>query len=431
VSIVVDVERIGKRYRLGAAQRSYSLRETLTHRVTTGVRAITGRGNGGDAAFHWALRDVSFQVRTGEVLGIIGRNGAGKSTLLKVLSRIVEPTEGRAVLRGRVGSLLEVGTGFHPELTGRDNVFLNGSILGMDRAHIRRRFDEIVAFSGVEAFIDTPVKRYSSGMYLRLAFAVAAHLEPEILIMDEVLAVGDASFQKKCLGKMEDVAHEGRTVLFVSHDMSAIARLCARTVLLDAGHVIADGPTHDVVRTYLHSGLMTTAQRRWAADAAPGDGIVRLRSVRAHDEALEVREALDIRRPIGLEIEYEVRQGGAVLVPNLHLFNDEGICLFVAIDTDPEWRGRRRAPGRYVSTAWIPGNFLAEGSVRVDVAISTLDPVHVHVHERDAVAFEVVETEPGDSARGDYAGPLPGVVRPMLEWTTRCETAERRARAAV
>jgi lipopolysaccharide transport system ATP-binding protein len=366
----------------------------------------------------WALRDVSFAVAHGEVLGIIGRNGAGKSTLLKVLARITEPTAGRAEVYGRVGALLEVGTGFHPELTGRDNVFLNGSILGMDRAYIARRFDEIVAFAGVERFIDTPVKRYSSGMYLRLAFAVAAHLEPEILIVDEVLAVGDASFQKKCLGKMEDVAHEGRTVLFVSHDMGAVTRLCGRTLLLDEGRVLAHGPTAEVVQRYLHSGLGTTAERVWPdPERAPGDRVARLVAVRVCDERGRPSESVDIRRPVALQVSFDVLEGGHVLVPNLHVHDDRGTMVFVAVDADPAWRRRPRPAGRYVSTARVPGNFLAEGTLVVDAALSTLDPVVVHAHERDAVAFQVVDGLEGDSARGDYAGPMPGLVRPLLEWT--------------
>ncbi|HEX8394653.1 MAG TPA: ABC transporter ATP-binding protein [Longimicrobium sp.] len=408
---------LGKSYRIGAAaERSGSLREALSGAGRRALRGLRSRPH----ETVWALRDVSFEVGHGEALGIIGRNGAGKSTLLKILSRITEPTTGRADVYGRVGSLLEVGTGFHPELTGRDNVFLNGSILGMDREYIARRFDEIVDFSGVERFIDTPVKRYSSGMYLRLAFAVAAHLEPEILIIDEVLAVGDASFQKKCLGKMEDVAHEGRTVLFVSHDMAAVSRLCGRTLLLDQGGVLAHGATSTVLQAYLQSGLGTTAERRWNDPAqAPGDGVARLRAVRVHDEAGHTREAIDIRRPAGIGMEFDVLTPGHVLAPNYHVFNEQGVCVFVAVDTDPSWRDTPRPAGRYTSTAWIPGNLLAEGALVVSVALSTLDPVTVHFHERDAVALQVVDSLEGDSARGSYAGPLPGAVRPLLRWTTQ------------
>jgi lipopolysaccharide transport system ATP-binding protein len=255
MTTAIRVDKLGKQYRLGAPSAGYgSLRESLTNALTAPFRARRP-----DASF-WALRGVSFEVEHGEVVGIIGRNGAGKSTLLKILSRITEPSEGRAEIRGRVGSLLEVGTGFHAELTGRENIFLNGAILGMRRAEITRKFDEIVAFAEVEAFLDTPVKRYSSGMYMRLAFAVAAHLEPDILVVDEVLAVGDAAFQQKCLGKMGAVAQQGRTILFVSHNMGAIRSLCARTVLLSHGQVERLGATHDVVSHYIDTLDARTAE---------------------------------------------------------------------------------------------------------------------------------------------------------------------------
>ena len=256
----IRTEGLGKRYRIGhAAERHDSLVTALLHVISAPVRnlrrlrRLSTFAEGADTDVIWALRDVSFDLRHGEVLGVVGRNGAGKSTLLKILSRITEPTTGYAAVNGRVGSLLEVGTGFHPELTGRENVFLNGSILGMDRAYIERKFDEIVEFSGVERFIDTPVKRYSSGMYLRLAFAVAAHLEPEVLVVDEVLAVGDAAFQKKCLGKMSDVAGEGRTVVFVSHNLAALQALCSRAIWLDGGEMKADADPAEVVDSYLSS----------------------------------------------------------------------------------------------------------------------------------------------------------------------------------
>ncbi len=368
----------------------------------------------------WALKDVSFDVAAGEVVGIVGRNGAGKSTLLKVLSRITPPTSGAIELRGRVASLLEVGTGFHPELSGRENIYLNGAILGMRRSEIARQFDAIVEFAEIEKFLDPPVKRYSSGMYMRLAFAVAAHLEPEILIVDEVLAVGDASFQKKCLGKMGDVAKEGRTVLFVSHNMAAVTRLCQRAVLLDAGSVMTDGPASKVISSYLRSGLGTTAARNWdELETAPGNAVARLRAVRVRSGADGgISESVDIRRPVTVEMEFDVLEPGRILVPNLHFFNGEGVLAFVAIDQDPQWRQRPRAVGRYLSAVRIPGNFLAEGTMVVTVALSTFNPVEVYISEVEAVAFEVVDSLRGDSARGDYAGTLPGVVRPMLDWTT-------------
>src|SRR5829696_8295834 len=255
--VAIRVEGVGKKYRLGARREGYkTLRDALAGAAKAPARVVRGlagrNGNGADSRNDfWALRDVSFELARGEVLGVIGSNGAGKSTLLKILSRITHPTTGDIEIHGRVGSLLEVGTGFHPELSGRENIYLNGAILGMPRAEVRRKFDEIVDFAGVEQFLDTPVKRYSSGMYVRLAFAVAAHLEPEILVVDEVLAVGDASFQRKCLDKMKDVGEHGRTVLFVSHNMPAITRLCDRTILLDEGRILKDGPSHQVVGTYL------------------------------------------------------------------------------------------------------------------------------------------------------------------------------------
>ena len=285
--IAIRVQNLGKEYRIGRKQESYrTLRDTLVGALgstrrrmgkllqgrTTGVAERNGT--------IWALKDASFEVKRGEVVGIIGRNGAGKSTLLKILTRITEPTVGFAEVTGRVGSLLEVGTGFHPELTGRENIYLNGAILGMRRAEINQNFDAIVAFAEMEQFLDTPVKRYSSGMAMRLAFAVAAHLEPETLLVDEVLAVGDVSFQKKCLDKMEDVGKQGRTVLFVSHNMPALARICERAILLDAGHVVQDGPSHQVIGAYLHSERGTTAVREWHYIAeAPGNDVVRLRAV--------------------------------------------------------------------------------------------------------------------------------------------------------
>jgi len=427
---IIKVEHLGKQYRLGRAQAPYStLRETLVGALRSPLRRLRG---GEPATFVWAVEDVSFAVNPGEIVGIIGRNGAGKSTLLKMLSRITEPTRGRIELYGRVGSLLEVGTGFHPELTGRENIYLNGAILGMARTEIARKFDEIVAFAEVEKFIDTPVKHYSSGMYLRLAFAVAAHLEPEILLVDEVLAVGDARFQRKCLDKMQSVGQQGRTVLFVSHNMPAITRLCPRTILLDAGKVLSDGPSHQVVSVYLSAGLGTTAAREWPdAERAPGGEVVRLRAVRVRTEAGEVTDALDIRRPVGIEMEFDVLAGGHVLVPNYHFFNEEGVYVFVSGDRDPAWLNRPRPPGRYVSTAWIPGNLLTEGSMIVGAAVTTPEPARIHFFERDAVAFQVIDSLAGDSVRGDYAGPIPGVVRPLLQWETRYTPAAREALAAV
>jgi lipopolysaccharide transport system ATP-binding protein len=430
--IAITVKGLSKEYRISGKQEAYkTLRDTIADAFVSPFRQAHKLLRGGatrtaevDETF-WALQDVSFEVKCGEVIGVIGRNGAGKSTLLKILSRITEPTEGYADIHGRVGSLLEVGTGFHPELTGRENIYLNGSILGMKKGEITRKFDEIVAFAEVERFIDTPVKHYSSGMYLRLAFAVSAYLEQEILLVDEVLAVGDARFQKKCLSKMQDVGQHGRTVLFVSHNMAAITRLCERVILLDEGRVQQDGPSHQVIRTYLNSGLGTTAAREWPDLAkAPGNDVVRLRGVRVRTEDGEITEAIDIRRPCGIDIEYQVLTSGYVLVPSCRFFNEEGIHLFTAFDSDPTWRLRPRPEGHYVSTAWIPGNLLAEGTIVVGAVVNTFNPPIVHVDESEAVAFQVIDSLEGDAARGDYAGQMRGVMRPLLQWTTQCRVNE-------
>ncbi len=420
---VIQVENVAKRYVLGTGDgtpaRYRRLQESLTNALHGSWRRLRRAGTTATPASteFWALQDVSFTVKRGEVVGIIGRNGAGKSTLLKVLSRITEPTKGSIRLKGRVASLLEVGTGFHPELTGRENIYLNGAILGMHRHEIKAKFDEIVAFAEVERFLDTPVKRYSSGMYVRLAFAVAAHLEPEILIVDEVLAVGDANFQKKCLNKMQDVGQGGRTVLFVSHSMPAITRLCSRAIMLSEGSVIGDGPTHEVIGVYLSGGLGTTAERRWDGPAkAPGNQTARLRAARMVDARGEVAETFDARQPVGIEIEFDVLRSGQVLVPNFVVTNDEGVCVCHPHDWQADWRDKPRETGRHRRTGWIPGGLLAEGSFTVGVALSSYNPTSAHFYERDAVAFQIVDDHDG-SARGGYVGHLPGVVRPVLRWT--------------
>jgi lipopolysaccharide transport system ATP-binding protein len=423
--IAIRCEGLGKQYHIGEREHYRALRDTITNAMTAPFRRVRAAFNNsrvpqqqnGHHTF-WALKDLSFYIKRGEVVGIIGRNGAGKSTLLKILSRITAPTTGEIEICGRVGSLLEVGTGFHPELTGRENIFLNGAILGMKKAEIKCKFDEIVAFAELEKFIDTPVKRYSSGMYVRLAFAVAAYMEPEILLVDEVLAVGDASFQRKCLNKMQDVQHEGRTIVFVSHNMHAVTRLCSRTILLDEGTIISDGPSHQVVSKYLTAGFGTSAKRIWPdIKKAPGNDITRLRSVRVLNDLGEVSDTIDIRRDVSVEVEYDVLQLGSVLVPNLHFFNEEGVCVFVLHEIEQTWHRRSRPVGNYVSSVRIPGNLLSEGTLIIGVAVSTHDPVIVHFYERDAVAFQVVDSLDGNSARGDYAGPMPGIVRPLLEWT--------------
>jgi len=435
VGAAIRVEALGKRYRIGRRARYKALRDVIARAAAAPARIARTLVGSAPAPSPeetiWALRGVSFEVRHGEVVGIIGRNGAGKSTLLKILSRITVPTEGRAEITGRIGSLLEVGTGFHQALTGGENIFLNGAILGMRRAEIARKFDEIVAFAGVEKFVDTQVKHYSSGMYLRLAFSVAAHLDPEILLVDEVLAVGDAAFQRKCLDKMQDVGRHGRTVLFVSHNMPAIARLCERTIMLDAGGVKLDGPSHRVVAAYLSSDVGTTAAREWPdAATAPGDHTAKLRAVRVRASDGTVTDAVDIRRPVGVEMEFDVCEPGWTFAANFDFYNEEGLLLFGAIETDPEWRNRVRDPGRYTVTAWVPGNLLSEGTIIVDAELLTTHPTAQHFFERQAVAFHVVDSMEGDGARGDWGGSMPGVIRPLLRWSTRAASGAVPLRAA-
>jgi lipopolysaccharide transport system ATP-binding protein len=422
---IIEVKNLGKKYNITHQRGGYiALRDVLTNAFKNPIQFVKHKtkqiiGRETKEKF-WALQNINFKVQTGEVIGIIGHNGAGKSTLLKILSQITPPTKGEIVLRGRVGSLLEVATGFHPELSGRENIFLNGAILGMKKNEIIKKFEAIVEFAGIEKFLDTPVKYYSSGMYVRLAFSVAAHMEPDILIVDEVLAVGDAEFQKKCLGKMEDITKKkGRTILFVSHNMGAIKRLCNKCILLDKGNIVMNDLVDKVVDTYLHSETGPTMIREWSdVNKAPGDDVVRLCAIRVKQKD-KVTNTIDIRLPVGIEMEYEVIKQGFVLNPNYHFYNEEGVCAFVVGDCDPAWQRKPRQKGRYISTAWIPGNLLSEGTLLVGAAISTINPATVHFYERNVVAFHVTDSFSGDSARGDYMGSIPGVVRPLLRWTTQ------------
>ena len=415
---------LGKKYLIGHAvtERYTTLRDTLMRASSGIVKHAMDVVSGRTLEEIWALKDVGFSIQPGEVVGIIGRNGAGKSTLLKVLSRITEPSEGRVTVRGRLASLLEVGTGFHPELTGRENIFLNGAILGMTRADIRKKFDEIVAFAEVERFLDTPVKRYSSGMYVRLAFAVAAHLEPDILVIDEVLAVGDAQFQKKCLGKISDVANqEGRTVLFVSHQMGMITSLCQRAILLEAGRVIFDGDAPScVAKYYTRDGATPYAVDYTKSPKKVGDRFSTLQRVWIEDErGTEVGE-VDIRHSFKVKMRYTLDQATPELpVPNFHFFNSQGQCAFIC-------GGRRSAEnglGVYEATCLIPNNLLNNDTYFIDVALTFMHAGnHVSFHERAALSVVIVdpieETLHGESRNG-YSGTFPGVVRPLVNWEIR------------
>ncbi len=429
---IIKVENLSKQYSIGSLHAGYTtFRETVAGAIGMPLRRLRGIKRSSKREL-WALEDVSFEVSPGEVVGLIGHNGAGKSTLLKILSRVTESTSGRFELYGRVGSLLEVGTGFHPDLSGRENIFLNGAILGIKRADLKRRFDEIVAFSELEQFIDTPVKYYSSGMYLRLAFSVAVHLDAEILTMDEILAVGDVSFQQKCLNKIHEIRQQGRTILFVSHSMPAITRLCKRVIWLDKGRIVSDGPANEVVNDYLSECWKATAEREWNdVSKAPGNDVVRIRRVRVRTEDGQTTAEADIRRPVGIEMVYDVLQPDQVLTPSFDLFNEQGVHIFAVHDVGQRWRREPRPAGQYVSTVWIPGNCLSEGHMLVQASILSYIPITVlHTREPNVVTFQVVDPQEGDSARGDFVGPVPGVVRPLLEWTTDFQEAGRESRHA-
>ena len=408
---IIEIKKLSKQYVIRSGPRATTVRDLLTSafgaRSSEGTRTVD------------ALVDVSLDVEQGEIVGIIGNNGAGKSTLLKILSRIIPPSGGEAILRGRTGSLLEVGTGFHRELSGRENIFLNGCILGMKRSEVKEKFDDIVEFSEIEEFLDTPIKHYSSGMYMRLAFAVAAHLEPEILIVDEVLAVGDLAFQRNCLNKMKDVNRHGRTVLFVSHNMQAVSRICDRAIWIDEGKARSDGPADDVVAEYLSSLLEVANSRHWPdRESAPGNNVIRLRDVRLLNDRGEASSNFDIRKPVTIELGYEILTENAVINPSIELINEEGICAFVSLDLHEVWRRKPRTKGYYLSRAVIPGNFLAEGSFFVTVNAASHEPYVQHFTCREAVVFRISDSLEGDSSRGDFAGHMHGVVRPMLDWET-------------
>ena len=435
--IAIKVDRISKRYRIGLKENSNdNLVEAIFDLIKSPIKNYKiyrslykfdddhGGENGDGDIYHpdiiWALKDISFELNRGEVLGIIGPNGAGKSTLLKILSRITHPTSGSAEIRGRVSTLIEVGTGFHPELTGRENVYLNGTIIGMTKREIGKKFDEIVDFSGVEKFLDTPVKRYSSGMKVRLAFAVAAHLKAEIIIVDEVLAVGDADFQNKCIAKMENAGHDGRTVLLVSHNMASITRLCSRALLIRDGTIKMDGPAGQVVREYLSLGTGTTAEKEWTNIAeAPGSDVSRLLAVKVMDDNEQVKESFDIRKTIIIEMVYEVIKGGFVLLPHFSLTNESGITVFLTLENDLQWKEKKRPAGYYVSRVRVPGNFLSEGMLYVSCYLLTMYPNVLQFSERHIIAFQVIDSYDGTSARGNWQGKLSGVVRPLLDWETR------------
>lgn len=430
-AFAINAQDVRKQYRLGGygGPRYATLRDVVAGIATAPFRRTPRNGaqRRSQRDRIWALNGVSFTVNEGEVVGIIGRNGAGKSTLLKILSRVTEPTAGRVELRGRVGSLLEVGTGFHAELTGRENVYLSGAILGMSRADIGLRFDDIAEFSGVERFLDTPVKYYSSGMQARLGFAVAAHMEPDVLVVDEVLAVGDAEFQKRCLGKMDTVGKEGRTVLFVSHNMTAINQLCPRTILLESGSVAMDDATSAVVPQYLRAASEGSPERNWRDDA-PGDDVIRLRALRVVSGGL-VRGEVDIDREIALEVDFEVHSDGVRRVAaDVYVLDEGGNTVFLTSSRPrassaplPDFESSL-ARGIYRHTCTLPPNFLNDQLYYVSAAVVTLGPLAVHAYAPEAVSFSVFDTGGMQEPGGDAS--WRGVIRPRLPWTVTVAPGE-------
>ena len=422
--IILKAENISKQYRLGQVGTG-----TLSHDLNRWWHKIRGKENPylkigdtndrskkGTSDYVWALQDINFEVERGEVLGIIGKNGAGKSTLLKILSKVTAPTTGSIKSRGRIASLLEVGTGFNGEMTGRENIFLNGAILGMTKKEIASKLDEIIEFSGCERYIDTPVKRYSSGMTVRLAFAVAAFLEPEILVVDEVLAVGDAEFQKKAIGKMQDISKgEGRTVLFVSHNMAAVKSLCTKGIVLEHGKVIFEGNVEEAVNKYFDDEKQF-AQKEWNIESSPKTNFLRLLNAKVLNENDELELNHSITNFITIQFTYEILEEGNTFTHGFNLFNNENIHILSSHDKKSLTLEQAPAKGIYSKKIIIPGNLLAEGTYSCSFAIMRYNPFVVEFHEMDIVGFNVIDEFGGDTARGNYNGNFPGIVRPILNW---------------
>lgn len=404
-SPAITATNLSKRYRLGRPVGYSTIRDSLATLFSRPKEPLIERD-------FWALKDVCLEVQHGEVLGIIGRNGAGKSTLLKILSRITEPTAGTVEINGRVGSLLEVGTGFHPELTGRENIFLNGAILGMSKSDIIRKFDDIVEFAEGEKFIDTPIKHYSSGMQMRLAFAVAAHLEPEILLVDEVLAVGDAEFQRKCMGKMSDVVRGGRTIVFVSHNLAAISQLCQRVLWIDAGGVHKIGGPHEVVSAYLQSGALQSGHRPWLASDRPGDATVQLVSVTLKSADGRTDNKFDVGESFFVEIEYEIFSPLKNLSVNFWLTTGDGIVVLAACDTNRN-ESNERVPGLHVSRCEIPAFLFWETEMLLSVS-ADIPFVQVVFREEQILSLSIMRTHSTGIVKSNE--PWSGLIYPFMKW---------------
>lgn len=425
--IALKIENVSKIYRLGQVGTG-----TLAHDLNRWWAQFRGKEDpylkigernrqqvAGNSEYAWALNDINLEVMQGEVLGVIGKNGAGKSTLLKILARVTGPTTGKIKVKGRIGSLLEVGTGFHPELTGRENVFLNGAIMGMSRIEVRNKFDDIVSFAGVERYIDTPVKRYSSGMYVRLAFAVAAFLEPEILIVDEVLAVGDVEFQKRAIGKMQEVSNsEGRTVLFVSHNMAAVSDLCHRAVLLQEGTIKTTGLVKDVISAYVSDSEDINTRNEWSYEDAPGDENIKLKKMELINRKKQSIPFSYITEDVGVLLEYDLVKDVSSFALNLNLYNSTGTQIFSSHQTNRTAPIGKMKAGCYKSIVWIPGNLLQSGDYLVGIAALRYNPLNILFNEKNLIRIQLIDTRHDSSRPGDCNQIIPGIIRPRLEWET-------------
>lgn len=413
---IIQVRNISKEYTIGIDSTYKTFGETFTNALRSPLKTLKSIRSQQET--FWALKNINFEVEHGEVVGIIGRNGAGKTTLLKILSRITAPTEGEICLHGRVGSLLEVGTGFHPELTGRENIYFNGAILGMRKKEIDEKFDEIVNFSGVEKFLDTPVKRYSSGMQVRLAFSVAANLDPEILVVDEVLAVGDAEFQKKCLGKMKDVSRGGRTVLFVSHNLTAIKALCSRAILLENGNITIDDESDKVVNKYLNDFQNGVFQKTWKELAPQNDSVI-ITEVKISDNFGRLLDIIHTDDEFNVEISYKVKREGAYVGLTVIFYDNENNIIGSSINNlENRFYGRPLKIGLYKSKCHIPSNFFNNGWFKIGIILFNKNFSSAQSFN-DVLNFEIID---GSAIRGDYFGGYGGYVRPLFKWSTNIIT---------
>lgn len=414
--MMIEAENLSKKYRLGNdGVAPTSLREVAGQILR---RPLSVFSKNVEKEFY-ALKDVSFSVRAGETVGIVGRNGSGKSTLLKILSRITYPTSGRAALYGRFGSLLEVGAGFNYELTGRENVYLGGATLGMPHRETARKFDRIIEFAGVERFVDTPVKHYSSGMFMRLAFAVAAHVEPEILFLDEILAVGDFEFQQRCFAKIRELATRGQTILLVTHDLQRMPQICSRAIWLENGRIKMDDSAEKVKAALMQSAANYSTKSNWKDEEMEyASEFVRLHGVRIVDEQNRPCKTIDLAQTFGVTIDFEVLTENHTIVPRIEFADETGNVLFWTLEVESEWYRRKRPPGFFSDTVWLPANFFGEGRLQLGVAIYSFYPWHVHFDQSALLRVEVVNRTGKLAAKGDFEGEMPGMIRPLLKWTS-------------